>query len=434
MMDWKFKTRGVCPIGLDIGHSSVKMIQLAVSGGYRSVVEAAKADIDPALNGDKEARRIFVVSEVKRMLANGGFRGRNVVSCLSNDSLKISSLRLGQTGTEKIEQAVKKEMQPRFGLDPDKDMVNYIVAGDVRHGDEIRSELILLAADSETVKDHIDMLTEAGLRPVAVDAIPCALFRSFERSLQRQADKKQTTVFVDVGSRFTTVVFGRAGEISFIKQVPIGSERFNQEVAAKLGVDDSGAQTLRKALRAERLAVAGSWGLTCDKTDGDNQAQQEQDGAPALALPQAREEDSFGVDSENPCDFLRKQEQAFDGTRQRLDTSTRQAVVDAISAVAQELAKEISLCFRYYTVTFRGKRVERAIFAGGGAYEDILLNVLRRQLTVEIEVAQPLKGFDLMNVDFFGNDRRGLLCEWAVAVGLSLKGLAPDRIAEDKPV
>jgi len=425
MIDWKFKTRGVCPIGLDIGHSSVKMIQLAVSGGYRSVIAAAKTDIDPGLNGDKEARRSFVVSAVKRMLADGGFRGRNVVSCLSNDSLRISNLRLGRTDTERIEQAVKKEMQPRFGLDPDKDIVNYIVAGDVRHGDEIRSELILLAVDSETVKDHIDMLTEAGLRPVAVDAIPCALFRGFERLLQRQEDKEQTTVFVDVGGRFTTVVFGRAGEISFIKQVPIGGERFNQEVAAKLGVDISGAQTLRRTLRAERLAVAGSWGLTCDKTDGDNQTQQEQDGTPELALPQVRAEDSFGVDLENS--------RPFDGIRQRLDTSTRQAVVDAVSAVAEELAKEISLCFRYYTVTFRGKRVERAVFAGGGAYEDILLNVLRRQLTVEIEVAQPLKGFDLMNVDF-GGDRRGLLYEWAVAVGLSLKGLAPDRTIEDKAV
>ncbi|MCJ7777384.1 MAG: hypothetical protein MUP16_03630, partial [Sedimentisphaerales bacterium] len=69
----------------------------------------------------------------------------------------------------------------------------------------------------------------------------------------------------------------------------------------------------------------------------------------------------------------------------------------------------------------------------GGAYEDILLNVLRRQLAVEIEVAQPLKGFDLMNVDF-GSDRHGLLCEWAVAVGLSLKGVASGKTAESKTV
>ncbi len=425
IMDWKLKTRGVCPIGLDIGHSSVKMLQLAVSGGYKSVVAAAKADIDTGLDGDKEARRSFVVSAVKRMLENGGFHGRNVVSCLSNDGLRISSLRLGRTDAEKIEQAVKKEMQPRFGLDPDKDIVNYIVAGDVRHGDEIRSELILLAVDSEMVKDHIDMLAEARLKPVAVDTVPCALFRSFERLLKRQEDKEQTVVFVDVGSRFTTVVFGRSGAISFIKQVPIGGEKFNQEVAAKLGVDTRGAKTLRRALWAERWPTTGGWGLTYDKTDGGNQMPQGKDGAPALALPQVQAEDSSGVDLENS--------RPFESTRQRLDTSTRQAVVDAVSAVAEELAKEISLCFRYYTVTFRGKRVERAIFTGGGAYEDILLNVLRRQLTVEIEVAQPLKGFDLMNVNF-DSDRRGLLCEWAVAVGLSLKGLSPDKVAEGEAV
>ncbi|MCJ7728714.1 MAG: pilus assembly protein PilM [Sedimentisphaerales bacterium] len=415
MISWKFKIHGVCPIGLDIGYSSVKMIQLAVNGGHRSVIAAAKTDIDPTLNGDREARRSFVISAVKRMLANGGFRGRNVVSCLSNDSLKIASLRLGQADDVKIGQAVKKEMQPRFGLDPDKDIVHYIVAGDVRHGDEVRSELILLAVDSETVKNHIDMLTEVGLRPVAVDAIPCALFRGFERLLQRQEDREQTAVFVDVGSRFTTVVFGRVGEISFIKQVPIGSARFDQEVAAKLGVDISGAQMLRRTVRAERSSTAVGWGLASDKANGGGQMQQEQDGA----------EDSFGADLENS--------RPFDGVRQQLDASTRQAVIDAVSAVAEELAKEISLCFRYYTVTFRGRRVERAVFAGGGAYEDILLNVLRRQLAVEIELAQPLKGFDLMNMDF-GSDRRGLLCEWAVAVGLSLKGVASGKTAEGKTV
>ncbi len=104
-------------------------------------------------------------------------------------------------------------------------------------------------------------------------------------------------------------------------------------------------------------------------------------------------------------------------------------MVDAITAVAEQLAREISLCFRYYTVTFRGKRVERAVFSGGEAYEKILLNVLERQLDVGIEVAQPLKGFDMMNFSF-DSDGRGLLCEWAVAVGLGLKGWNWDQQRE----
>jgi Tfp pilus assembly PilM family ATPase len=81
-------------------------------------------------------------------------------------------------------------------------------------------------------------------------------------------------------------------------------------------------------------------------------------------------------------------------------------------------------------VTFRGKRVDRAVFSGGEAHEGILLNVLKRQLAVAVEVAEPLKGFGMMNLDF-DSDRRGLLCEWAVAVGLSLKGWRKPRCSSE---
>ena len=380
MIRWKLKNRSLRPIGLDIGHSSVKMIQLAMNGGQTSVIAAGKARIDAGINGDDQARRSFIISAIKRMLDEGSFRGRNVVSCLPNDGLKITSLRLAETGTEEIEQALKKEVVQRFGLNPDKDAMDYMLAGDIQQGDEIKNELILFAADNETIKSHIEMLEEACAIPVAIDTVPCALFRSFERSLRRQEDKERTLVFVDVGSRWTVVVFGRGGEISFVKQIPIGGERFSDEIAAKLGINVSQAQMLRDKLRMER---------------------------------------GLYVSQPGPV------EQASDNNAQRLDTATRQVIVDAISAVAEELAREISLCLRYYTVTFRGKRVERAFFTGGEAYENILLNVLKRHLTVEIEVAQPLRGFDLsseaarVNLD---SDRRGLLCEWAVAVGLSLKG------------
>jgi len=264
-----------------------------------------------------------------------------------------------------------------------------VLVGDVHQGDEIKSELILFAADNESIKNHIELLEEAGLRPVGIDMVPCALFRSFGRSLQRQEDRERTAVFVDVGSRFTTVVFGHGQEISFVKQISIGGENFNQEIAAKLGVSINEAEVLRDKLRMERTANAerGLW---------------------------ASGKSSVGRDS---IADLENHKAALGN----LDESTRQVMVDAISAVAEQLAREISLCFRYYTVTFRGKRVERAVFSGGEAYEKILLNVLKRQLAVEIELAQPFKGFDMMNLSF-GSDRRGLLCEWAVAVGLGLKG------------
>ena len=368
MISWNFKNSKVMPMALDIGNNSIKMLQLSMSNVNGSVIAADEVRIDADTNKDSKARKDFIVKTIERMLDKGNFIGHNVISCLPDDKLKIMSLRLGQSEGMNIEDALKKEVSQRFDLDPEKDSINYIFAGSVHQGDEVRNELILFAAKDSVIRSHIHMLESAGLRPVAIDTIPCALFRNFERLHRRQEDKNRSVVFVDIGSQFTTVVFGRGGEITFVKQIPIGGDKFNTEIASKLGIDPEQAMTLRAKLNRE-------------KSDGGSELT----------------------------------------TQNILDASTRQVMVDAIHSVADELAKEVSLCFRYYTVTFRGKRIEAAVFSGGGSYESILLNVLRRQLTVDIHVSEPLRGFDMLDVDF-GRDKRSSLCEWAVAVGLGLKG------------
>jgi type IV pilus assembly protein PilM len=376
MINLRFRSEGLQPIGLDIGHDSIKMIQLAIKGDNISVAAAEKIRIDPRLNGDGNKRREFVVSAIKQKMTEGKFRGKDVVSCLPNDELKITSLRLAEAEAEGIERALRKEALQRFGMDTDKDIINYVIAGTVRQGEEIKNELILFGADSGTIRNHIEMLEEARLRPVAIDAVPCALFRSFKRTLRRQEDSERTVVFVDVGGMFTTVVFGQGRTISFIKQLAIGGERFNREIADKLGIGTSEADMLRGSLQRERRAG------------------------------QQSEKDSDGTGN----------------TPASIDAQTRQVMADAIGSVCEELSREISRCFNYHTVTFRGKSAERAVLTGGGAYEDILLDVMRRQLGVEVDIGEPLKGMETAGADTVSIGRGGLHCEWAVAVGLGLKG------------
>jgi type IV pilus assembly protein PilM len=368
MISLDLKNRTIRPIGLDIGHHSIKMIQLAVIGEKLIVHAAEEARFDIDSEKDDQARRDAITAIIKRMLARGGFYGKKTVSCLSSGELKITSVRLTEAENQKAEQVLRREVVQRFGLDPEKDSMDYIVAGNVRQNDEIKNELVLFATDNEIIKNHIGLIEQAGLKPISIDIIPCALFRSFERTLRRQKDRENAVVFVDVGSCYTTIVFGRGGEICFVKQIKIGASNFNSEVAAKLGITSKEAEVLRKELQAE--------------TD----------------------------DLDSP---------------QKIDSSTRQGMIDAISRVADELAREISLCLRYFSVTFRGKRVERAVFTGGGSYEKILLDIMKRQLNVAIEVAQPLRGCEIpdekINISMY-NNRNSQLCEWAIAVGLSLKG------------
>lgn len=348
----------VRPIGLDLGHSSLKLVQLAVCDEAVRVLAARRAPLEiDGVHDDRERERI-VIETLRRLLCEKALRGRQVISSLPIDTLRITSLRLSEAEIPQTDKILRKEAADRFGLDPQRDTIDHIHAGSVRHGDVAKDEYILFAADSETIGRHIRILEEAGLTPVGIDVPPCALFRSFERTMRRQEDRERTIIFIDVGHRFTTVVFGRSGEICFVKQIPIGMGQFSEEVASALGIAVADAESLRlRLLRDEPV-----------------------------------------------------------------DAATRRSVVDALNIMAEQLAGEISLCLRYYTVTFRGKRVERAIVAGGGAYEQVLRDALRRHLSVEVEIAEPLRGFDLSGAKIDDGYETGF-ADLALAAGLSLKGL-----------
>ena len=57
MISWKLKTHNYGPIGLDIGHNNIKMIQLEKNGPTMSVVDAAKAVVGVNISSDSEQRK-----------------------------------------------------------------------------------------------------------------------------------------------------------------------------------------------------------------------------------------------------------------------------------------------------------------------------------------------------------------------------------------
>lgn len=357
MFDFLCKQK-IQPIGLDVGHSLIKMIQLSCHDQAIRVEAAAEEMIDRTLKPGSDAWRRQVVELLQTMYRQGGFTGGEVVSCLPSDLLKIKSLRLDTNDSELIDGIIQTEVAQRFGMDPQLDEIRYMVAGNVYQGEEIKNEVIFFGINRQQLSDHISLLEEANLTPVSIDTVPCALFRSFQATLRRREDQDVVSVFVDLGTKYTTVIIGKGQEITFVKQIAIAGDQLNQQVASSLGIDIDEAIRLRIRLR---------------------------------------DPGSSGIDAE-----------------------TARAVIDAMTNSIEDLAHEISLCFKYYAVTFRGQRPTEAVFAGGEAYESALMDALRRHLGVNIRVAEPLRGYDLSKANF--NRRQNpQMCEWAIAVGLALK-------------
>jgi len=359
------------PIALDIGSDSIKMMQLDMANG-ELLVRACGQWRFPAVIGDSEQRMDMIVNSVQEILRRGNFKGRRSVSSLSGSEMDIKNIRLQALPRAEMEKAIQWEAQDRFAFDVKPDRLKYVEAGQVRSGSETRNEIIMMATSEHAIEEHLSMLNAVGLRPEHIYPEPLAVFRTALRSLRRQADHNIVSVILDLGARATRVVVARGRKVVFVKTVDIGGRALNEAVAAQLNLDIADAIELRARVMQEHAKLLG----------GHRKSDQAEPGQP----------------------------------RSDVEWTVR----DAVRGQVEELAREIALCLRYCSVTFRGLRPSKVLLAGGEVYDPAVTELLNENIGVDCEVARPLRGIDVSQVAL-GMGTRTPMCEWAVASGLAMR-------------
>ena len=351
------------PIGLDVGTTTVRMLQLSGSERDLRVLDAAKFVIPLEVKGDASRRRTFIIEGVRRLMKERRFRGREVVMALAAGELAVRNIRMPRMPQKELLTAVNWEAQNKFPFDTATAVIQYLKVGEVRHGDRVLEEIILFVTPRVEVDEKIQLACEAGVNLVSLDAEPCTVFRGFERFLRRRDDEDIVRAFSDIGAE-TKVVIARGRDIVFVKTIPIGGSVFNRSVADRLELAPSEAEALRRR----------------------------------IAWRRSREDDEG----------------------QETDRAAR-AVADAIRPHLEDLADEIDLCLRYYSVTFRGPCPGSILFTGGEAHDPSIPATLGDRLGMEIEIGDPFRGVRTDHLEPI-LDRRGIRAEWATVFGLSLKG------------
>ncbi len=365
-----FIQSGVCPIGLDAGTHSIKMMQLERRGSSFAVRAAGSRALPCDLPSTASERSTLYANLIKQILAEGDFQGRRVVSCLPATSIQYKNLRLPRMPYDELRSAVEWEAADRLKIVPESMQVQFFAAGEVRQGEEQREEIILLAATRDAINEHVDTLVKSDLKPVAIDAVPGALARTLVFHSDINTDQDSPQMALDIGSSSSKVLVVRQGRVVFFKLIDIGGRKLDQTVAQNLGLPLADAADLRRRLQR----------------------------------------------SPKPEDGSTAGEQLFGSTRRE---SLERAVYESLRATASELAKEVSLCLRYYSVTFRGKRPEKVLLVGGETYEPQLARALAEGIDLPVEAIRPFAGMDISKATELDTD--GTNSEWAVAVGLSMR-------------
>lgn len=352
------------PIGLDIGSGGVKLLQLTENDGKPAVL--ASACVHLREDNESTERTSSLRRAIASALRRAPFVGNEVVTTLDTSDLQMKNIRLPRMPEAELGAAVEFEARERFAFGETPVQIRYIDVGEVRHGNELKEEIIAFASTNEVVEARLNLLEELKLRPIALDIAPCAVARGFSRFLRRAEDAGNINVFIDIGFRWTSIIFTRGTELSFLKLIDMGGDRFNETVSKALSISRHEAFELRLQIMRESLG--------------------------------RRDEDAVTVPEQ-----------------------IQASVMDALRPSLERLARDVQLCLRYFAVTFRGQKPDSLTVVGGEAHEPALLRVLSDMLDVPCLVGHPLRGVENLGA-LVDHDKRTMLPAWAVASGLALRG------------
>jgi len=292
-------------------------------------VAAARVDLPVDPEGSLAARRTAITAGLRRALGRARFRGRDAVLCLAAPDLIVQNVRVPAAGGQSLEYLVRQEAAGRLPLDIDDADIRCLVAGDVRHGESVRREVILLAVAKQTIQDVLAMVEAAGIRPHAIDAEPLALVRCYTRQFRREEDHGRCTMYIHVGASSTLVVIEQSGTLKFVKCIDLGGRQMDEAVAGHFNLESQQAVSFRQH-HGERRS-------------------------------------------------------------DRQNAELADSLAEAGRPIVDRLAEEVAHCLRYYTVTFRGGRPGEFVLTGGEACEAFLEPIAART-NVAGTLGNPLRG------------------------------------------
>ncbi len=352
MSIWDWTRRCGGPIGVDMGTTGLRMVQLSQDGSR--LVALGRRELPAADDGGKffsPDRCDAIVSAIGSLRQQFPFRGRRAVVVLNDRQLYIQNIRIPRVSELPLRDLVRQEAAARLPFPIDEAEIRYLNAGEVRQGDRLHRELIVFATPRQVLDDIVMLFDRAGLQVSAMDVEPGALVRAFAHEYRRDEDVATRSLLVHVGSSRTAVLVVDGRQPLLIKYIPVGGCQFDQAVAKHLGIELRAAISLRRH-------------------HGDRRAD-------------------------------------------RRDPEVTKTVDESTRPVVEKLISELSMCCRYYSVTFRGAPLTRLVIGGGEASESLAQTIANR-LSLPGAASRPFRHVETRSPI---EDAAG----WDVAVGAALR-------------
>jgi len=221
-------------IGVDIGTSSIKAIEMGHSAGG---LEIRRWAIEPLAGQDTK-------SVLKKISEQMHFKDQQLVCAVSGKGTLIRYVDLPRMPLEDLKKSYTYDLDKYFPFDPKSIYTDCSILDP--EGKDKKMYVLMAAVKKEIVDERLRLFKEAGFDVSRVMINSIATANAFERLGPQVTASGKAKAVLDIGGSASCLMIYKDSSPRFARDIFVGSQELTKKIANALGVDAQKAETLKR--------------------------------------------------------------------------------------------------------------------------------------------------------------------------------------------
>ncbi len=241
-------------VGLDIGSSAIKAIELKPAGKAYRVTAFGSEPVPPDSIVDGAIIDGAAVADAIRRLFDGrGIRTREVAASLSGNAVIVKKITLPVMTEAELAESIYWEAEQYIPFDIQDVNLDYQIL-DVPDagGGKGTMDVLLVAAKKEKIADYTGVIAQAGRTAVVVDVDAFALQNAYE--VNYGIDPSAVVVLLNAGASATNINIMSGDRSVFTRDISIGGNAYTEALQKELNLPYEPADQLKRGAPIEEVS------------------------------------------------------------------------------------------------------------------------------------------------------------------------------------
>jgi type IV pilus assembly protein PilM len=234
-------------VGLDIGSSAVKAIELKSAGskGYKVTAFGSEPVPPDSIVDGAIIDAAAVADAIRRLFEARNIKTRDVAASLSGNAVIVKKITLPKMTPAELAESIYWEAEQYIPFDIQDVNLDYQIldAGDAQGGNGTM-DVLLVAAKKEKIADYTGVIAQAGRSAAVVDVDAFALQNAYEANYG--IEPGAVVVLLNAGASATNINILQGDQSVFTRDISIGGNAYTEALQKELNLPFDQADQLKR--------------------------------------------------------------------------------------------------------------------------------------------------------------------------------------------